>query len=96
MRKSRDCHWEASCGGAEGVKLLAGPQPCAGPLLSSVEGPPPAGAPRKPADAFWSSMSSCFTPPIHPWGGVCVQIIHPERGCSGHGVGAQGPSERVC
>ena len=74
MRKSRDCRWEASCGGSEGVKLLAGLQPCAGPLLSSVEGPPLAGAPPKPADAFRSSVPSCFTPPIHPGVRACVCV----------------------
>ena len=86
------------------MKLLAGPQPCAGSLLSSVEGPPPAGAPPKPADAFRSSVPSCFTPPIRPGVRVCVcvcvcvcvQTVHPERGCSGRGVGAQGPSEGAC
>ena len=56
------------------MKLLAGPQPCAGPLLSSVEGPPPAGAPPKPADAFRSSVPSCFTLPIRPGVRVCVCV----------------------
>lgn len=84
------------------MKLLAGPQPCAGATSQLYGGTSPSPEMTRPVP-----QGSQWTPSGAPWPhalpllsirGVCVcaQIIHPERGCSGHGVGAQGPSEGAC
>ena len=90
------------------MKLLAGPQPCAGATSQLYGGtspspemtrPVPQGSQWMPSGAPWphalpllSIRCVCVCVCVC----VFVQIVHPERGCSVHGVGAQGPSEGAC
>ena len=86
MRRSRDCHWEASCGGAEGVKLLAGPQPCAGATSQLYGGTSPSPEMTRPVP-----QGSQWTPSGAPWPhalpllsirGVCVRKSSTRRGAA--------------
>lgn len=85
------------------MKLLAGPQPCAGATSQLYGGtsPSPEMTWPVPQGSQWTP-SGALCPHALPLPSirVCVrvrtQIVRPKRGCSGRGVGAQGPLEGAC